>query len=285
MPTALSIFSNRYRLKQEIATRISGVFNDHARGEKPVVPQTDALFLPDSVVRRVHRDVVAMTVGGIAALLLQMLHPAVLAGVWDHSNFREDMHGRLRRTARFIAITTYGHRQDGLAAIARVRSIHDHIGGVLANGTPYHANDPTLLGWVHLTETTSFLRAWQRFAAPRVTPAERDRYFMEMAQIGRLLGADPVPTTEHEAQRQINRMRGSLRTDPRSQEVCRLLLTQASTFPGGAVTRRLLTQSAIDLLPFWARRMHGLSSSGPVGPLLGAATYGAAETVRWAFRS
>ncbi len=54
-----------------------------------------------------------MMVGGVAALLLQMLHPAVLAGVWDHSNFRTDMLGRLRRTARFIAMTTYGARGSG----------------------------------------------------------------------------------------------------------------------------------------------------------------------------
>ena len=53
----------------------------------------------------------SMMVGGVAGLLLQMLHPAVLAGVWDHSNFRNDMHGRLRRTARFIALTTYGGRR------------------------------------------------------------------------------------------------------------------------------------------------------------------------------
>jgi uncharacterized protein (DUF2236 family) len=50
-----------------------------------------------------------MMIGGVSGLLLQMLHPAVLAGVWDHSDFRADMHGRLRRTAKFIAVTTYDH--------------------------------------------------------------------------------------------------------------------------------------------------------------------------------
>src|SRR3546814_1407165 len=60
------------------------------------------LFGPDSAAWRVHRDFNAMMIGGVSALLLQMLHPGVLAGVWDHSNFRSDMLGRLRRTAQFI---------------------------------------------------------------------------------------------------------------------------------------------------------------------------------------
>ena len=93
-------------LKQAIAEGVVAIFNDTSRGERPVQRRTDGLFGPQSVAWRVHGDVSSMMVGGVAGLLLQMLHPAVLAGVWDHSNFRADMHGRLRRTARFIALTT-----------------------------------------------------------------------------------------------------------------------------------------------------------------------------------
>src|SRR3546814_1166840 len=84
--------------------------------------------------------------------LLQMLHPGVLAGVWDHSNFRSDMLGRLRRTAQFISGTTYGSREQALALISRVKAIHDHVHGQLPDGTPYSAHDPDLLTWVHVTE-------------------------------------------------------------------------------------------------------------------------------------
>src|SRR5277367_3281705 len=115
-------------LKQAIANEVVAVFNDRSRGDTPVVRSADALFGPKSVVWRVHGDVTTMMVGGVAALLLQMLHPAVLAGVWDHSNFREDMLGRLRRTARFISITSYASRQEAEAAIANVRAIHGRIG-------------------------------------------------------------------------------------------------------------------------------------------------------------
>ena len=86
-----------------------------------------------------------MMIGGIASLMLQMLYPAVLAGVWDHSHFRQDMHGRLRRTARFIAATTYGGPEEAAGLIARINAIHARVQGRLPDGTPYSAQDPALV--------------------------------------------------------------------------------------------------------------------------------------------
>ena len=180
-------------LKSAIAAQVVGLFKDQSRREKPVTRRADGLFGPHSVAWRVHGDVTSMLVGGIAALLLQMLHPAVLAGVWDHSNFQTDLHGRLRRTARFIALTTYGGRAEAETAIARVRRIHESVQGSLANGTAYSANDPSLLAWVHVTEAMSFLGAWIRYAEPTMSAADQDRYFTEVARIASALGANPVP--------------------------------------------------------------------------------------------
>ncbi len=104
------------------------------------------------------------------------------------------MHGRLRRTARFIALTTYGGREEAEAVIARVRHIHDRVGGILPDGTPYAANDPALLAWVHVTEVISFLNAWRRYVEPNMSASDQDRYFAEMAQVARALGAAPVPS-------------------------------------------------------------------------------------------
>src|SRR5688500_2812244 len=170
-------------VKDILIDRVRAVFNDRARGERPVQRRDDGLFGRSAVAWRVHGDLTSMMVGGVAGLLLQMLHPAVLAGVWDHSNFRADMHGRLRRTARFIALTTYGGRDEAEAAIARVRRIHDRVGGALPDGAPYAANDPSLLAWVHVTEATCFLDAWIRYAEPGMPAAHQDRYFAEMARV------------------------------------------------------------------------------------------------------
>jgi uncharacterized protein (DUF2236 family) len=270
-------------LKKRIAAEVVALFNDRARGERPVVPRPDGLFGPRSVAWRVHGDVTSMMVGGIAGLLLQMLHPAVLAGVWDHSNFRADMLGRLRRTARFVALTTYGGRDEAEAMLARIRRIHDHVQGTLPDGRAYSANDPALLAWVHVTEATSFLAGWVRYAKPRMTGADQDRYFAEMAQIGEALGADPVPRSRAEAQRLLQAMRPQLRYDGRTAEVARLLLYQPAPSLVAEPVQALTMQAAIDLMPAWAQRMHGMESPLGARPLVRAGTLGIARTLRWAF--
>jgi uncharacterized protein (DUF2236 family) len=270
------------RVKAAIAKEVVGIFNDKARGERPVQRRGDGLFGPRAVAWRVHGDVTSMMVGGITSLLLQMLHPAVLAGVWDHSNFRTDMHGRLRRTARFIALTTYGGREEAEAVIGRVNRIHAKVTGTLPDGAPYVANDPRLLAWVHVTEATSFLAAWVRYAEPDMTLADQDRYFAEMAQIAELMGVAPIPRTRGEARALIAEMRPELVADARTREVARIVLSQPSSNRLAQPLQSLTMQAGVDLLPTWARRMHGLP---PVlaRPLVQAGTFGIARTLRWAF--
>ncbi len=270
-------------LKRAIAQQVVGLFNDRARGEAPVQRRADGLFGPRAVAWRIHGDVGAMMVGGIASLMLQMLHPAVLAGVWDHSNFRQDMHGRLRRTARFIALTTYGSREDAEAVIARINKIHAHVGGWLPNGEPYSATDPALLAWVHVTEVTSFLNAWIRYAEPFMSGTDQDRYIAEMAQIGSALGANPVPRSRAEANRLITTMRPELRVDARTKEIANILINQRAPDPLVAPMQALATQAAMDLMPGWAQRMHGVETPLLARPALRAGAFGVARTLRWAF--
>ncbi|WP_232491797.1 oxygenase MpaB family protein [Novosphingobium kaempferiae] len=271
-------------VKRAIRRKIVEIFNDRERGEAPVVRSRNALLAPTSVAWRVHGDVASMMAGGIASLLLQMLHPGVLAGVWDHSNFRTDMHGRLRRTARFIATTTYADRSEAEAMIRHVRSVHDGVKGHLPDGAAYEANDPMLLAWVHVTETRSFLDAWIRYGEPWMSRGAQDRYFAEMAVIGRALGAEPLPRTRAEADRMIADMRPALRADARTAEVARLILRPVATSRLAAVPGKLAAQAGVDLLPPWAPALHGLSPSPLQAPLVRAGTLGVAQALRWAFR-
>lgn len=266
--------------KVAIRRRITDLFNDAAKGERPILRRADALFAPDSVAWRVNGDIVTMMIGGVSGLLLQMLHPAVLAGVWDHSDFRSDMHGRLRRTAKFIAVTTYDHAEYGIAAIDRVRGIHDRIGGVLPDGTPYRVSDPALLAWVHVTEAISFLNAWIRYAEPDMPRADQDRYFAEMAVVAERLGADPVPHDRAAAEALIRSMHPPLRADARTREVAQLVLNQSV---GAAMTdaaSAVIMQAGVDLLPDWARQMHGLKT--PPAPVVRGSARLLARTLGWA---
>jgi uncharacterized protein (DUF2236 family) len=271
------------QLRTGLIRGVRSVFNDTAKGEKPVQRSDNALFARGSVTRRVHGDVISMSVGGVTALLLQMLHPRVLAGVWDHSSFRGDMIGRLRRTARFIAQTSFADRSIGEAAIERVREVHRHVHGVLPDGTPYSAEDPDLLAWVHVTEMWSFLAAWQRYGVP-LTPAEQDVYFDEVALIGEALGADPVPRSRAAADALIATMRGELVANARTREVGRLVLGQRAPNLAIAPIQAMVFAAAVDLLPDWARAMHALDAPRLARPALRAGTLGLARTVRWAFR-
>jgi uncharacterized protein (DUF2236 family) len=242
--------------KVAIRRRITEVFNDADRGERPVLRRADALFPPDSVAWRVNGDVVTMMIGGVSGLLLQMLHPAVLAGVWDHSDFRADMHARLRRTAKFIAITTYDHADAGLAAIDKVNRIHAKLRGTLPDGTPYTVSDPELLAWVHVTETLSFLDAWILYAEPNMSRADQDAYLAEMAVVAERLGAAPLPRDRDAAEALIQSFRPRLRADARTHEVAALVMRQTIGSPAVDLAAGVIMQAGMDILPDWALAMH-----------------------------
>ncbi|WP_315760505.1 oxygenase MpaB family protein [Sphingomonas sp. Y38-1Y] len=265
--------------------RVRATFNDQSRGEKPVQRSPDALFPAYSVIARVHGDVTTMMVGGIAALLMQMLHPAALAGVWDHSNFRDDMLGRLRRTARFIALTTYADREAAEAAIDRVRRIHAAVTGTLPDGSPYRADDPASLAWVHACEAQCFLDAWIAHGEPGMSRADQDRYFLEAAHVARALGADPVATTRAENDAILVAMRPVLRVDHRTRDVARRVINAPTSSIGERQVQKLAVQAAIDLMPDWARAMHGLKRSGIARPLVAGGVDAVAGALRWAFRT
>ncbi|AMK25183.1 hypothetical protein K426_21379 [Sphingobium sp. TKS] len=273
-----------HMLRRLLVGQVRGVFHDSAKGEKPVKASDLALYPPGSVIRRVHGDVTSMMIGGVSALLMQMLHPAALAGIWDHSSFRDDMLGRLRRTARFIAVTTYAERAEAEAAIARVRQVHEHVRGTLADGTAYAASDPWLLAWVHVCEAMSFLDAWIAYGEPFMSLAEQDRYFAETALVARALGADPVPESRAQAVMLMARFRDELAVTERTREVARRVLHQPAPSIALAPAQAMMMQASVALLPGWARRMHGFSVPVMAWPLVRVGAFALAGTMRWAFR-
>lgn len=247
-------------------------------------PGDDGLFGPGSAAWVVHGDFTAMMAGGVAALLMQMLHPGALAGVWDHSQFRRDMLGRLRRTAQFISGTTYGSTATAETLIAKVRGIHDRVAGTLPDGAPYSANDPDLLTFVHVAEVASFLAAYRRYRDSAYPVAEQDRYLREYAVVAERLGATDVPKTRAAIDAYFVRIRPHLRADHRTREVARALLQQAPASLAMAPAQKLLMEGGIDLLPGWAARMHGLDRPLVGKPAIRAGMAGIGSVLRWALR-
>lgn len=270
-----------FRLK--LVEQVRGVFNENASTQKPIPPSDDALFEKDTPIRMVHADLVGMMTGGIRSLLLQMLHPHALQGVLDHSNFREDMHGRLRRTAQFIAVTTFGHRDRATAAIERVNAIHSKITGTLPDGTAYRADNPRTLAWVHVVEAQSFLAGYLRHVRPDMPGHEQDEYYRQFAVIARALGADPVPENRNEAETIFRQLRADLRPTAEAREVAQLVLSQR---PEGtpAALQTVIGAESVAMLPNWARAMLHLQRPVLTALPARAATWGMGRTLRWAFR-
>lgn len=268
-------------LRLKLVGQVRDLFNE--TGQQPVPPSDEALFAKDTPIRRVHADLVGMMTGGIRGLLLQMLHPAALQGVLDHSNFRADMHGRLRRTARFIAVTTFGHRDEAMRAIDRVNRIHARVGGTLPGGVPYSASDPRTLAWVHVVEAQSFLAGYLRHVRPDMPVSEQDEYYRQFAVIARALGADPVPESRREAEAIFRELRADLKTSPEAREVAQLVLTSKPEGTPQAL-QAVVAAESVAMVPDWARSMLRLQRPMLAAIPARAATWGVGRTLRWAFR-
>ncbi|MGN6379112.1 MAG: oxygenase MpaB family protein [Gaiellales bacterium] len=154
----------------------------------------DGYFTPESVIRRIGNSPLTPFLGGGPAVLLQVAHPLVAAGVVEHSDYRGDLWRRLRRTLEALYLITYGSRAEADRAGEIVRTVHEHVHGTTTArlgpypaGTPYRASDPELQLWVHATLVECSLSVYERFVAP-LTCDERERYYREMRIVGRLFG-------------------------------------------------------------------------------------------------
>ena len=156
-------------------------------------------FEPDGVVWRVHGDLSTL-VGGVAALLGQGAHPLALAGVQNHSAYRENPWARLAGTARWLVVTTFGSARLAEREAARVRGMHRRVRGTTPDGTTYSAGDPALLRWVHLAFTDAFLAAQVAVGRDmsRFGPRWPDTYVQEWARSAEALGATDLPGSEAE---------------------------------------------------------------------------------------
>ncbi len=273
-------------IRRHIETRVlslTGLAIGGVDYENP--PGDPGLFGPESVCWRVHGDFTSMMVGGISALLLQALHPLALSGVWDHSNFREDLLGRLRRTGQFISATTFGSHADADRLIERVKRIHARVSGTAPDGRPYAASDPDLLTWVHVAEVSSFLKSHLRYLNPDLPAAEQDRYYAEVALIAERLGAGDVPRSRAQIEAYLERTSPQLRSDERALEILQTLRTAPAPSPLLRPFGTLMLHAGVELLPEWAQEMLGLTLSESRRQLIRTGVRSTAPVVRWAVRS
>lgn len=218
------------------------------------------LFGPDSMAWRVHANPVALAIGGVAAVLLELAEPRVRSGVWDHSTFRTDPLARMQRTGEATLITTYGPTKAAEARVAMVTRMHERVGGTTPEGQAYKALEPELMTWVHVTASWGFLSAYDRYVQP-LSRAEQDRYFAEGGRLGRLFGAPEPPDSVAGVEAWFDRMRPKLVPHAIISEFIGIVSTTSPLGLAGRAIQPLVVQAAIDLLPADIRTRIGLKTS------------------------
>lgn len=161
----------------------------------------DGYFTPESVIRQIGNSPLVPLLGGGAAVLLQVAHPLVAAGVTEHSDFRSDLWHRLLRTLNALYLVVYGSKEEADRTGRAVQAAHERVRGhtrtrlgMFAAGTPYSASDPELMLWVHGTLVDTSLALYHRFVR-RLSSEEQESYYREMALVARIFGTskDVIP--------------------------------------------------------------------------------------------
>lgn len=203
------------------------------------------LFTEDSITRRVNRENVLL-LGGGRALLMQLAHPKVAAGVDEHSDFRAHPIRRLRRTIRMTMAIVFGDRETALAAARGVNQVHARV-----QGRNYRALDPDLLLWVYATLADTALVTYETFVQ-RLLPNEREKFHQEFQLLGELLGipSQRFPITVRDFDAYLGEMvsSGPVRVNDRARELAAQvmqprvrLLSGPVMLPLNVITTGLLT--------------------------------------------
>ncbi|MXP63372.1 DUF2236 domain-containing protein [Roseomonas sp. M0104] len=239
----------------------------HALIQPAAGPQVDftrpageaALAAPDSVAWQVFRNPVALFVGGVAAVVLELAEPRLRAGVWNHTSFRTEPVRRLQRTGLAAMVTVYGARSVAEAMIARVRQAHAAVRGHTESGLAYSADDPVLLDWVQATACFGFLSAYHRFVRP-LPLAEQDRFYAEALPAARLYGASGAPDSGAGMEACFAAMRPRLGASPVLSEFLGIV-RHAPILPAGLrPLQQLMVRAAVAVTPPWAQAQLGLES-------------------------
>jgi len=253
----------RRELQRSVRTYITG--QSEPGGGAGVA--SDSWFGPNSVTWLVHSDW-STIIGGVTSLFVQTLHPPTMSGVAQHSNYTSDPFGRLHRTANFIGTTTFRSASEAEHMVNAIRKIHSRVNGVTPDGTPYEANDPRNLGWVHATEVDGFLRGYRRYGSVSLTEADADQYVAEMAQVGEALGVEDAPRSVADLEQLLASYQPELKFDSQAREAVRWLYFPPNKLAAQAPYAVILG-AAINLLPSWARKKLWIPPTVPVlGDLL-----------------
>ncbi|MEP6504564.1 MAG: oxygenase MpaB family protein [Betaproteobacteria bacterium] len=228
-------------------------------------PGEPAMMAADSVSWRVFSNPVALFVGGVTAVLLELAEPRVRTGVWEHTRFRERPLERLQRTGYASMMTVFGARSRALSMIERINQGHARMAGRTPAGVAFRASDDDLLTWVHATATFGFLGAYTRCVRP-LTREERDRYYAESRASADAYGVATPPGSESAVEALFERMRPHLEPSAIIGEFLAIMGTLRLLPAPLRPLQAVLIKAAVQCLPAWTRERLGLAGAAWVVP-------------------
>ena len=238
-----------------------------------------------------------MLIGGLRSLIVQALNPLSMAGVAQHSNYKDDSWGRLMRTTDYVMTTTYGDTAAAERQVRIVKTIHERVKGTDDfTGLPYSANDPALLLWVHCSQIDAFVAAYRAYG-PSISDDEASRYIDEMARLGEMFGirAEDIPRDLHQLDEYMAAQ--ELISTPAARDAMKFILFPPVPWPGGKLpeipARKLLlipgrtaysiySLATIATLSREVRRAYRLPWV-PLTPMLKASVFALTRTMRRVF--
>lgn len=241
---------------------------------------------PGSISWEINGDLASLAVGGSGAILMEVLHPSVMAGVFTQSSYRTEPLRRARNTLGYVLRTTFGSTPAATRVIESVKRVHSRIEGARPDGVPYRALDPELIAWVHTCIPWAVMNAYDRYRRP-LRLEEKDRYLREQAVIGRMGGADRVPESVAELDAYVEKMRPLMGFNEQTRSFLDFLAGRSGDLPVGRAERFDRWSSirgSMDLMPAWASRLTGTDVPALVQRIfLRPHTRLRANLVRWAY--
>ncbi len=225
----------------------------------PTVTPADGLFGPTSITWRVHTQIPALP-AALRAFQLQALHPRTIRGMARHCRLDDPAaeRDRLRRQLGFVALRTFGTREQAERAGERVRALHARLVGLdPGTGALFRLDEEENLRWAHCAETASHLELALRSGVP-LTPGERDAYVAEQRRSARLVGLEDAPGTVADLERRIEQTRPLLAVTDEAREALRASTRpRLSLRPFGLGSLPAAGALAFATLPAWARSLYG----------------------------
>lgn len=240
---------------------------------------------PGSISWEINGDLASLVIAGPGAILMEVLHPSVMDGVFTQSSYRTDPVRRAQNTLGYVLRTTFASEPAAQKVIERVKRMHAHVGGTRADGVSYQALDPELIAWVHTCIPWAVMEAFHRYRRP-LTIDERDRYLTEQAVIGRMGGADRVPETMDELSDFVAAMRPKLAVNEQTRSFIDFLCGRGVEGVSWREQRDLRTslEGSMLLMPRWARDLTATDTSDLHGRVvLDPLNHLKARIVRWAY--